>query len=141
MGDDNTAFTLSDLLLDLENFSNVEYYIETSGGRTHITGLEQEFKRSLKWARKNKEVKEVNWDCEIKVSNRALWQTVGSFGRMPVSLNFDFATVNGHQVCFYYSESVVVHWGLINTWCRKRVPNFIDNNARDIHRLLKFVKK
>lgn len=48
--------------------------------------------------------------------------TIGTFVRRPVTLQLTFATINGHNVLFYYSPSQMVDHVLINRWLRQQMP-------------------
>lgn len=88
-------------------------------------------------------VKIENLNEKVKSSNpkRVAWEqisagfgiTIGHVGKMPVTVSFSFAIINGKKICFYEATSRVVNHKMIEDWLIERFQLTHDNYCRWNH--------
>ena len=85
-------------------FADTVYAVEASNCERHM--LWREWHERLKW----------------EEDRSGYFGHVGEFGGMSVTICCNWAQIEGHRVCFYFSPSKVVHHGMVEEWMKQQAP-------------------
>ncbi len=118
------------LALDKPNLEGVEWLVEASGAE--LSSLRREYQGKHSWEScgmgdmvtiMNLQIipKEVrNEDAKLKAKKEV----------MPICINFSYAIIDGHKICFYSSNSMVAHFGYIEAFLITYFQRTHDKYAR-----------
>jgi hypothetical protein len=73
---------------------------------------------------------EIKWEDDAEGFGIEIGRVSSGKRKYPVVVSFNFAKINGTQVCFYYGCSQVVDHPMIEKYITKRWPVKYDSNSR-----------
>lgn len=102
-------------VLNEELFRDVEWLVEANSNERHE--LWREFHTRHKWEQVGQGFGYTIVELETKVK-KALGKTVKSSTKqtLPVCVDFSFAIIDGHKVCFYNTGSRLAHSGYVEAF-------------------------
>ena len=106
-------------------FNEVEYFVEADSNHQEFLWLKHsgyiEFKKELS------HLQPLMLDWVSDTTGKIL------FISEKVGVTFSFAKINGHMVCFYYPEGMIVDWAVIDAWLETHFPNVKKTNMDNWH--------
>jgi hypothetical protein len=109
------------LVFGQEVFKDVEWLVEANSNERHtLWSMNHErFKweqvsEGVSWPIMEMEINPVNLNAFLKVKEMRPWKRTVEV--LPVCIDFSFAIIDGHKVCFYSSNSRLTHSGYIEAF-------------------------
>nr|QBK87364.1 MAG: hypothetical protein LCMAC201_02740 [Marseillevirus LCMAC201] len=115
--------------MDLDNrFTTTEYFIEATSFEQRVLLYQNEL---------------LDEKYTVEVENLGIGSTIGYLAKRPVYLNFSWAKINGHRICFYNPTSQVVDWVMTTDFLSKQFPVYREHHtdANGFVRVLGYIKR
>ncbi|KKK91785.1 hypothetical protein LCGC14_2709490, partial [marine sediment metagenome] len=111
-----------------DRFATTEYFIEATPFEQEALLLRNENLKKYK----------------ITQDNMGIVKTIGYLDKRPVCVSFDWTKINACRICFYYSESEVVDWKMIDDSLSKTFSVYREGrrtNVRNFGHVLEYIRQ
>lgn len=114
-----------------ECLENIEWIVEANSDERHW--LWQENHEDHEWKEHSVGYWHTIMELDLNISKKSSIDGKNVRETLPVNISFNFAEIDGHKICFYYSPSLLVHHGYIEAFMCTYFQRTHDNFTRWNH--------